>query len=116
MLVFMVRRLFGKLNYPYAQFACDSLCGEQLFNPVWEVIARLERLGFHVPALTSNGASPNQRFKKLHGDGDATYKVPNPYASSPQDLYFIPDSPHLLKTIRNYWFNNKTKLWVCNKY
>jgi len=33
---------FWKLNYPYAQFACDSLCGEQLFNPVWEAIARLK--------------------------------------------------------------------------
>ena len=47
MLVFMVRGLFGKLNYPYAQFACDSLCGEQLFDPVWEAVARLEKLGFH---------------------------------------------------------------------
>ena len=38
MLVFMVRGLFAKLNYPYVQFAYDSLCGEQLINPVWEAI------------------------------------------------------------------------------
>ena len=43
---------------------------------------------------------------------DMTYKVPNPYASTPQDLYFISDPPHLLKTIRNSWFNSKRKLWV----
>ena len=108
----MVRGLYGKLNYPYAQFACDSLCGEQLFNPVWEAIARLERLGFHVLTLTCDGTSPNQRFWKLHSDDDMTYKVPNPYASTPRDLYFVSDPPHLLKTIRNSWFNSKQKLWV----
>ena len=112
MLVFMVRGLFGKLNYPYVQFSCDSLCGEQLFNPVWEAVARLERLGFHVLALTCDGASPNRRFWKLHSDDEMTYKVPNPYASTKRDLYFISDPPHLLKTIRNSWFNSKRKLWV----
>ena len=34
MLVLMVRGLFFKLNYPYAQFACDSLGGDLLFDPV----------------------------------------------------------------------------------
>lgn len=48
MLVLMVRGLFFKLNYPYAQFACSSLTGDLLFDPVWEAIARLERLGFYV--------------------------------------------------------------------
>jgi len=112
MLVFMVRGLFAKLNYPYVQFACNSLCGEQLFNPVWEAIARLEKLGFHVLVLTCDGASPNRKFWKLHSDDDMTYKVPNPYASTLRDLYFISDPPHLLKTIRNSWFNSKRKLWV----
>ena len=39
-LVLMVRGLFFKLNYPYAQFACSSLKGDLLFDPVWEAISR----------------------------------------------------------------------------
>ena len=76
---------------------------------MWEAIARLERLGFHVLALTC-------KFWKLHSDDDMTYKVPNPYASTLRDLYFISDPPHLLKTIRNSWFNSKRKLWVVNAH
>lgn len=93
MLVLMVRGLFQKLNYPYAQFACANLSGEQLFDPVWQAVSRLERIGFSVLALTSDGASPNRRFSKLHGkDSEMTYKVRNPYAND-RYLYFISDPP-----------------------
>ena len=113
MLVLMVRGLFQKLNYPYAQFACASLSGDQMMDPVWQAISRLERLGFNVLALTCDGASPNRRLWKLHSAGkDMVYKVPNPYASDSRFLYFISDPPHLLKTIRNSWCNSKRNLWV----
>ena len=39
MLVLMVRGLFCKLNYPYAQFACASMNGDLLFDPLWEAIS-----------------------------------------------------------------------------
>lgn len=68
MLVLMVRGLFQKLNYPYAQFACANLSGEQLFDPVWEAISRLERIGFYVLALLCDGAAPNRRLWKLHSE------------------------------------------------
>ena len=111
----MVRGLFGKLQYPYAQFACANLSGDQMFDPVWQAISRLERLGFCVLALMCDGASPNRKLLKLHSKGDdMVYKVPNPYANDSRYLYFISDPPHLLKTIRNSWFNSKRKLWVRN--
>jgi len=112
MLVIMVRGLFCRLNYPYAQFGCSNLTGDQLFDPVWQAIARLERLGFYVLALTCDGASPNRRLWKLHSQKDEMiYKVANPFAADRQ-LYFISDPPHLLKTIRNCWYNSKRTLWV----
>lgn len=113
MLVLMVRGLFQKLNYLYAQFACANISGEQLFDPVWEAISRLERIGFYVLALTCDGASPNRWLWKLHSKGsEFTYKVPNPFASdSSRYLYFISDPPH---SIRNSFFNSKRKLWVSN--
>ena len=114
MLVLMVRGIFQKLNYPYAQFACNNLSGELMFDPVWEAISRLERMGFRVLGITCDGASPNRRLWKLHNAKDEmVYKVPNPFArEGPRDLHFISDPPHLLKTIRNSWNSNKRKLWV----
>ena len=55
MLALMVRGLFFKLNYPYAQFTCSSLTGDLMFDPIWEAICRLERLGFRVLALCCDG-------------------------------------------------------------
>ena len=66
MLVFMVRGLFLKLEYPYAQFPCASLSGEHLFPIVWGCIERLEACGFKVIALTADGASCNRKFFKMH--------------------------------------------------
>ena len=115
MLVFMVRGLFQKLNYPYAQFSCANLSADLLFDPMWEAISRLERLGFKVLALTCDGASANRRLWKLHSEETVpTYKVQNPFAEEQsRPLFFISDPPHLLKTIRNSWYSKKRNLWVC---
>ena len=114
MLVLMVRGLFYKLNYPYVQFACSSISGDLMFDPVWEAVSRLERLGFRVLGLTCDGGSPNRRLWKLHSEKEELiYKVPNLFASDgPRFLYFISDPPHLIKTIRNSFCNSKRKLWV----
>ena len=50
--VFMVRGLFTNLKYPYSQFPCSSLSGEQMFLPFWETVSRLERIGFKVGKST----------------------------------------------------------------
>ena len=42
MLVIMVRGIFYKLNYPYAQFSCKALSGDLMFDLVWEGVSRLE--------------------------------------------------------------------------
>ena len=114
MLVLMVRGLFCRLNYPYAQFTCSDVTGGLLFDPVWKAISRLEKLGFCVLGLTCDGVSLNRRFWKLHSENDEelTYKVPNPFSNDGRHLYFISDPPHLLKTIRNSFCNGKRKLWV----
>ena len=54
MMVFMVKGLLHKFEYPYAQFACGNMSGDLIFDPIWEAIARLERIGFFVLALCFN--------------------------------------------------------------
>ena len=48
MLVIMVRGLFTKLQFPYAQFPCANLSGDQLYDPFWEAVRRVETCGFKV--------------------------------------------------------------------
>ena len=112
MLVFMVRGLLSNLEYPYAQFPCASLTGEQMFLPFWDAVSRLERCGFKVLAVTADGLSVNRHFFKLHGEESLVYKALNPYADEQRYIYFISDPPHLIKTVRNCWANKKRNLWV----
>lgn len=51
MLVFMVRGLFSRLRFPYAQFPCSAVTGDLLNNPFWEAVFRLERMEFKVLVL-----------------------------------------------------------------
>lgn len=117
MLVFMVRGLLSNLEFPYAQFPCTTLTGEQIFVPFWEAVSRLERCGFKVMGVTADGLSVNHHFFKLHGESttdNPVHKTSNPYTSEERSLYFFSDLPHLIKTVRNCWASKKRNLWVCN--
>ena len=48
MMVFMVRGLFSKLQFAYAQFPCADLLDDLLYEPFWEAVGRLENCGFKV--------------------------------------------------------------------
>ena len=47
-LVFMVRGLFTKLQFAYAQFPCGALTGEKLYKPFWDAVGRIETCGLKV--------------------------------------------------------------------
>ena len=82
MMVFMVKGLLHKFDYPYVQLACGKTEGSLIFDPMWEAIARLERIGFFVLALCCDGASPNCRLWKLHSESkEPVYRVPNVFTS-----------------------------------
>lgn len=48
MICFMVKGLFSKLRFLYAQFPCTSITGEQIFTIFWQAVFCLERMGFKV--------------------------------------------------------------------
>ena len=48
MMTFMVRGLFTNLQFPYAYFPTRSCTGCNLFDPLWEAVSWLERIGFKV--------------------------------------------------------------------
>ena len=100
MLVLMVRGLFSQLEFPYVQFPCNELSGDQLYEPLWEAVGRLERCGFCVMALVCDGLAANRRLFRLHAPESTAsdvYKVQNPYSTDGRFLYiyfFGPTSSH----------------------
>ena len=117
MLVLFVKGLLSKLAFPYAQFASTDLSGELMYDPVWEAVGQLELCSFKVLALVCDGLAANRKLFRLHnpdlGSDDILYKIPNPYSDDGRELFFISDPPHLIKTVRNAWYNSKRHLWVC---
>ena len=117
MLVLMVRGLFSHLEFPYAQFPCKELSGDQMYEPLWDAVGHLERCGFRVMALVCDGLAANRRLFRLHvpdTPASCVHKVANPYAEDGRHLFFLSDPPHLVKTVRNAWSSNKRSLWVRN--
>ena len=110
MLVMMVRGLFSNLQFPYTQFSCTTLSGDQMFEPFWEAVGRLERCEFRVMGLVCDGLAANRRLFSLHG---GSHKTLNPFTHEDRYIYFFSDPPHLLKTVRNAWCNPKRPLLVC---
>ena len=111
MFVLMVRSFFTRLQYPYAQFQCNSLSSDEMFDPLWEAVARLERLGFNVMGFCCDGLAANRTFA-LHSKERNAYKIVNTYAEETCNFFLFSDPPHLLKTVRNAWANPKRHLWV----
>ena len=120
MLVMMVRGLFTGLQFPYANFPCTSLRGDQIFRLFWKAVARLERYGFSILCVTCDGLSANRHFFRMHNHqksrSDLIYKTPNPYSKAKNYIFFISDPPHLMKTTRNCFASKTRSLWVSLHY
>lgn len=115
---FLVKVLEVNLRIVYVEYNVSNqnlfFTGDQMFNPFWESVSRLERCGFKVMGLTCDGLSANRLLYKLHvpKGKKLVNSVTNPYASPSRPLFFFSDPPHLMKTVRNAWANYKRKLEV----
>ena len=58
MMVFMVKGLFSRLQFPYVQFPCNNLSGDLLYDPFWEAVSRIERCGLKVCTCIMHALSP----------------------------------------------------------
>ncbi len=112
MMAIMVRGVFTTLRFPYVHFPCEKVTRELLFQPFWEAVCRLERMGLQVwssctrvgntffHSATFDGASVNRRLAKLHDPQSEVYKVRNIHAPDDRDLFFFSDPPHLIKNYK----------------
>ena len=111
-LVFLIRGLTTNLKFSFAYFATNGITSVQIMPLFWEGVFILEKTcKLWVIATTSNGASPNRKFYRMHkeldGDSlaDVCFRTINIYAKH-RFIYFISDPPHLLKTARNCLYHS----------
>jgi len=77
-LVFLVRGVCTELKFALAYFATTGVTSAQLMPLFWEGVCILETsCNLWVIAATSDGASPNRKFSRLHNglDGGAGKSV-----------------------------------------
>lgn len=88
--------------------------GDQMYDPLWECISRLERMDFKVMGLVCDGLTANRKLFNIHvpDNKELVHSIPNPYTSEKRPFLFFSDPPHLIKTVRNAWQNNKRHLQV----
>jgi len=95
----MVRGLFTSLKYPYVQFSAASTKGADIFSLIRQAV---KHLGLTVLTVTCDGASNNQRmFQMFNSKADLSHKIVNIFNAEINNVFFISDPPHLLKTIGN---------------
>ena len=96
-LVFLVKSVVNPLSFSFATFSTKGVTSHQLFPIFWKAVAYLEiECSLKVIAATSDGASPNRRFYKMH-DGfyqnenvsKVTYKTPNLFANDGRFIWFF---------------------------
>ena len=112
-LTFMARGLFKHFNFPIGYFASVGFNSDQLFPCVWEAVRVLECMGIKVRAFVCDGASPNRRFFRMHqlpdksnvSEDGVVFWAWNRFAKG-RKIFFICDTPHLIKTTRNNMENS----------
>lgn len=111
-LVFFITGICTELKFSLAYFATNGVTSHQLMPLFWEAIFLLEiACNLWVIASTSDEASPNRRFYRMHkalddnADGEVCYHTKNLYARN-RYIYFFSDAPHLIKTTRNCLYSS----------
>ncbi|KAL5506287.1 hypothetical protein EMCRGX_G007900 [Ephydatia muelleri] len=79
MFVLMIRGLFTKLQFPYAQFLCCALKGDQLYDYFWEAVGRVVNCGLKVLAVTMDAVGmrilPKLKFEHIYHTAFSKMKV-----------------------------------------
>ena len=112
--------------FSFAYFETKGAVSYELFTLFWEAIGVLVLNNLWVIASTSDGASSNRRFIKMHADeqsdetASVVYYTENHF-SPDRNIYFFSDVPHLVKTLRNCLYHSGSGtciryMWKDGKY
>ena len=126
-LAFFIRGLTTNLKFSFSYFATKAVITFQISPIFWEAVFILEKTcNLWVIAATSDGASTNKRFYRMHKDLDGNsqldvcYRTINLHAKN-RFIYFVNDPPHLVQTARSCLYHSgdgkQTRyMWNDGKY
>ena len=98
-LQFFFRSLFFKFDYPCAFILTTNLTALQLNRLFWVGVSMLHTFDFEILLACCDGASCNRSFVLMNITNENSSFCLNPFPRMP--LFFISDTPHLIKKLRN---------------
>lgn len=110
-LVFMFQPFQGQWVQVLGQFLSKSaVTSEILHKLIIECVILMEKAGFYVDLIVSDGAQWNRGMWRLFGITENECSCEHPFGFG-RRLWFISDFPHLLKCFRNK-IMEKEEFWV----
>ncbi|KAK3924773.1 DNA transposase [Frankliniella fusca] len=109
---FLVKGMATNVKCVIASYAIKVMTKEMLYKRSWDVIRHLEAAGIKVLAFVCDGHPVNRAFFKMHVPDhgptkfDCIYSTFNFCAPEERPLFFVSDVCHLLKTLRNSFYNS----------
>ncbi|XP_035223260.1 LOW QUALITY PROTEIN: uncharacterized protein LOC118196010 [Stegodyphus dumicola] len=106
--VFMIQSLLSNFKEVIQIIPVKNITAEILFNFVRRAILSLEKLGFSVICVVSDNNAINRKTMSFFTSPPKLSIVyPHP-SDATRPLFFIIDSVHIFKCIRNNWLNQKS--------
>ncbi|KAJ1519123.1 hypothetical protein ONE63_011276 [Megalurothrips usitatus] len=111
-LAYLVKGMASDVKCVIASFPFKIFTKEMMYKRTWDVIRHLETAGIKILALICDGHPINRAFMMMHTPFttgttfSCIFDTINFCAPEKRLLFFISDVCHLLKTIRNAFFNS----------
>jgi hypothetical protein len=105
--VFMISSILSKYKDVVSMVPVHNLTSQQLKDMCFSIICSLEKMGFNVIAVVSDNNIINRKAFALFSPVKILESnVPHPCDSN-RKLFFIFDTVHIIKCIRNNWISKK---------
>lgn len=105
--VFMINSLLSTYRDVVHILPVKTLDAQTLHNYIEKIVIGLEKLGFEVLSIVSDNNAINSKAMSFFSDPpEVKYLYRNP-ADSSRPLFFVIDSVHIIKNLRNNWINQK---------
>lgn len=104
--VFMISSLLSKSKDVVAIVPVKNINASLLHEMIVKVLDILHKAGFTVTCVISDNNRINRNAFTVMCGGKLQQSIPHPFSSS-ERLFFLFDTVHLFKCIRNNWLNQK---------
>ena len=106
--VFMITSLFSSYKDVVYIFPANKMKSDILHKLIFKTIVGLETIGFRVISVITDNNSINSKAMSFFSSPPKKSIVYQHPSDQCRPLFFILDTVHLLKCIRNNWLNQKT--------